>query len=190
MSNEITLQGHYTPKSGEVIMYSPQEPLWLAISKKHQAPSELRKFIQDEGIDNLPELRGVAFWNKEGKRADFIKNVVMIFDNLAAAERDEGIKNPTFHKAFFDAFMDNKDFYWFSPAHVKLAIQRGMNGHYNAEARMYGNKLTIRHLIEWMYCFQDEWFNGVHSDYQERKAAEDNAPAETPLKEFLKTTKL
>lgn len=182
---QLAKQGEFQSSNG-IIRYTDQEPLWLAITKKCQDAQQLRKFIQDEGIDKLPELRGVAYWKRKGLRADFIRNVVLIFEKLADAERDEGLRQPSFHKAFFDAFMDNQDFYWMSPAHVKLAIQRGMNGHYNAEAKMYGNKLTIRHIMEWIYAFQNEWLTGANSDYDEQKLRELEAPENPTLIKFLK----
>lgn len=169
MKNELSLKGQFKTSTGELIHYTENSPLWLQICKRNQTANELRQFIKIEGAENLPELRGVVTWQKEGKRAEYIKNVVMIFDELADAERDEGLRQPSFQKAFFNAFMDNKDFYWLSPAHVKTAIYQGLTGAYNDKAKMYGNKITVRHLIEWLYCFQDEWFSGAHQDYDQYK---------------------
>lgn len=176
MKTEIVKAGHYKLSTGEIVKHSNDEPLWLVLSNKCYNESSLKQLMTLE-VKNLPELRGVKNWILRDKRNEYFQAICKVFEKLADSERDEGLKNMSFIKAAFEAIETNESFYWLSPAHVNLAIRKGMQGAYNERAKLYGNKIVVRHITEWLIEFCEVWTTGSEKDFDELKRVAHNPDA-------------
>lgn len=184
--SQIVKAGHYQTESGDIIKFNKDQPLWLALSNKCHDESGLRQLVKQE-VKKYDELRGLAYWNKQNREADYQKAITQIFIRLAIAERDAGLSDILFIDQFYEAIKTNQAFYWLSPAHINMAIRKGMQGAYNSEAKLYGNRITIRHLIAWIEAFVINWQASCEVEYTDYKSNQMSQGTERgkTLREFM-----